>query len=240
MKRISLLTLLFAILSAVFYLLLIFFRTPFWLYPLMSNQDVLDLLTPLVLIPLYWLLFRQASGQQSKLGQEIAFMVLTAFWVEGQGMHLSANSINNLAEGLAHNQVIDITGTSIYQLTYFYDEYLSHFLWHTGILGFAALLIFREWRHPLGITTSWWVAAVSGLIYGFTYFCIFLEGQTVAIGLPFALIVCLFTLIRARGKLGVRPILSFFFIACLVALILFSGWGLVYRGFPEFSDVGLL
>ena len=54
MKRLSLLTLRFAVLSVVFFLLLIFFRIPFTLYPLMSYQDALDVLTPLVLIPLYW------------------------------------------------------------------------------------------------------------------------------------------------------------------------------------------
>ena len=92
MKRLSLLTLVFAVLSFVFFLLLIFFRTPLTLYPLMSYQDALDILTPLVLIPLYWILFKYAAGEGSSLVEEIAFMVLAAFWVAGQGMHLSANT----------------------------------------------------------------------------------------------------------------------------------------------------
>ena len=240
MKRLSLLTLVFAVLSVVFFLLLIFFRTPFMLYPLMSNQDALDILTPLVLIPLYWILFKYATGEGSSLVEEIAFMVLAAFWVAGQGMHLSANSINNLVAALAKKQVIDITGTSIYQLTYFYDEHLSHYMWHIGVLGFAALLIYREWRRPAGIVTTWWAATLGGLIYGFTYFCIFLEGQTVVMGLPFALIITLLTLIWGRKKLAQQPILAFFFIACLVAVVLFGGWRLYYGGFPQFSDVGLI
>jgi hypothetical protein len=49
----SLLTLIFAFLSVVFFLLLIFFRTPFTLQSLVRDQDALDLLTPLVLIPIY-------------------------------------------------------------------------------------------------------------------------------------------------------------------------------------------
>ena len=48
MKQLSLLTLVFAILSTVFFLPLIFFRLPFVLYPLMSYQDALDLLTLVV------------------------------------------------------------------------------------------------------------------------------------------------------------------------------------------------
>ena len=240
MKRLSILTLVFAILSIVFFLLLIFFRSPFAPYPLMSYQDALDILTPLVLIPIYWMLFKYAAGAGSSLAEEIAFMVLAALWVAGQGMHLSANSINNLAEALAKKQVIDITGTTIYQLTYFYDEHLSHTMWHIGVLGFAALLIYREWHRPAGIATTWWAAILGGLIYGFTYFCIFLEGQTVVVGLPFALVITLLTLIWGRKKLGQQPILAFFFIACLVALVFLGGWGLYYGGFPQFSEVGLI
>jgi hypothetical protein len=240
MKRLSLLTLVFAVLSLVFFLLLIFFRIPFILNPLMSYQDALDILTPLVLIPVYWLLFKYAVSKESYPLEEIAFMVLAAIWVQGQGLHLSANSINNLAEGLAKKQVIDITATSIYQLTYFYDEHLSHVIWHIGILGLAALLIYREWRQPAGIPTIWWATALAGLIYGFTYFCIFIEGQTVVLGLPFSIIITLLTLVWGRKRLAQQPILAFLFITCLVALVLFAGWGLYWRGFPQFTDVGLI
>lgn len=240
MKRLSLLTLVFAVLSTIFFLLLIFFRVPFPLYPLMSYQDALDLLTPLVLIPIYWLLFKYATSDESNRAEEIAFMVLAAVWMLGHGMHLSANSVNNLAEDLAKKQVLDITGTNIYKLTYFFDEHLSHYLWHIGVLGLAALLIYREWRRPARLTITWWATLLAGLIYGFTYFCIFLEGQTVPLGLPFAIILALLTLLWGRNKLAQQPLLAFFFAACLVAVVLFTGWGLYWGGFPQFTDVGLI
>ena len=142
MKRISLLTLIFAIFSLVFFLLLIFLRIPFPLYPLMSFQDAIDLLTPLVLIPIYWLMYKSVRQNGIGLDGEIFFMVVAALWVAGQGMHLSANSINNLIGNLAKNQIVDVTITDIYHLTYFYDEYLSHYLWHIGVVGLAVLLIF--------------------------------------------------------------------------------------------------
>jgi hypothetical protein len=239
MKRLSPLTLVFAVLSAVFFLLLIFFRSPFALYPLMSWQDALDLLTPLVLIPLYWLLFKAAGGEATR-AEELAFMVLAAVWALGHGMHLSANSVNNLAEALAKRQVLDITQSDIYTLTYFYDEHLSHYLWHAGIMGLASLLVYREWRGPAGGPTVWWVAALGGLVYGLTYFCIILEGQTVALGLPFAAVVVLVTLGWGRQRMARQPLLAFFFVACLVAVVLFTGWGLYWGGFPQFTDVGLI
>lgn len=240
MKGLSLLTLVFSILFAVFFLLLVFFRAPFPPYPLMSYQDVLDLLTPLVLIPIYWLLFRYAASGESHRSQETAFMFLAALWVLGQGMHLAANSINNLAEELARDGLLDITGTEIYTLTYFLDEHLSHTLWHIGILGLAALLIYREWRRPAGVRPIWWATILAGLIYGFTYFCIFLEGQTVLLGFPFTIAVILLTLFWGRTKLAQQPVISFFFVASLVAAVLFTGWGIYWGGFPQFSEVGLI
>jgi len=63
MKRQSYLVLLFAFLSVIFFLLLIFLRIPFPLYPLMSWQDVLDILTPLVLLPVYRVLFKRTSNE---------------------------------------------------------------------------------------------------------------------------------------------------------------------------------
>lgn len=240
MKKLSLLTLIFALCSVVFFLLLIFFRTPFPLYPLMSVQDAFDLLTPLVLIPLYWLMFREGGSERSSKTGEVIFMILAGLWVLGHGMHLAANSINNLAEGLARKQVVDITATTIYELTYFLDEYLSHYIWHFSIWGFAALLVNREWKHPAGAITNWWLAIPAGMIYGFTKFCVFLEGNTVMMSLPFAVIFTLGTLIWGRKKLVSQPILAFFFIAFLVTTLFFIGWGLYFGGFPPFSEVGLI
>src|SRR5574341_331808 len=115
MKQLSFLMLIFAVLSLVFFLLLIFLRVPFPLYPLMSYQDAIDILTPLVLIPIYWLMYRSVAPGGAGLTDEIAFMVMSAFWAAGQGLHLSANSINNLIGSLSENQVINVTGTDIFR-----------------------------------------------------------------------------------------------------------------------------
>ena len=122
MKRLSLLTFVFTVLSVVFFLLLIFLRIPFPPYPLMSFQDFFDLFTPLFLIPIYWVMFKYASAEDSNIKEEVVFIVLAALWVAGQGMHLSANSINNLAESLAKKEMVDITATSIYKLAYFFHH----------------------------------------------------------------------------------------------------------------------
>jgi hypothetical protein len=239
MKRLSLLTLMLSGFSVVFGVVLVFLKMKFPLYPLVSYQDVFSVLPPLIFIPIYWLLFKHASPKTS-LRQEIAFMILAAIWVEGQGMHQAANAIGNLIESLARNQVINITATDIYHLTYFLDEHVSHYMMHTGMLGLAALLIYREWHAPAEAATIWWAAISAGLVFGFFHFSTFIEGQTVALGLPFCLTVVLLTAGWGRNKLAQRPLLAFFFITCLTALLLLTVWGLWQGGFPQFSDVGLI
>lgn len=236
MKRLSLLTLIFAILSLTFFLLLIFLRIPFPLYPLMSVQDAIDILTPLVLIPIYWLMFKNVSRGGASLRGNIFFMVMSAFWAAGQGMHLSANSINNLIGNLAKTDVIDVTGTDIYHLTYFYDEYLGHFLWHIGVVGLAALLIYESCQKPADEKTDWRMVIPAGVLYGFTCFCFFLEGNTLSLGLPFTFLVPLLVLIWGRKKLTQQPVLAFFFTACLLAFLLFVGWWLYWGCFTPILE----
>jgi hypothetical protein len=59
-------------------------------------------------------------------------------------------------------------------------------------------------------------------------------------GLPFALVVVLFVLLWGRMKMRQQPMLAFFFISFLVALLFFAGWGLYWGGFPQFSQVGII
>jgi len=236
MKKLSSLTLIFAIVSLTFLLLLVFLRIPFPAYPLMSWQDAFDILTSLIIIPIYWLMFKRVSRDTATLTEEIIFMLMAAFWAAGQGLHLSANSINNLIGSLARDQVVDITTTDIYHLTYFYDEILGHYLWHIGVLGLAALLIFRGWRQATDEKTDWRLVGPAGLLYGFTYFCIFMEGNTLPMGFPFAAVVSLLILVWGRKKLIQQPILGFFFVSHLLALLMFIGWGLYWGGFPPIME----
>ena len=230
--RLSLWVLIFAILTPIFVIGPALMGQIFPPYPLMHVADVFDLFTPLVLIPLYWLLFLWAGKGSPSLMESLVFMLLAALWVEGQGMHLAANSIGHL---LGSPGASDATN-----LTYFYDEQLGHYLWHIGLLGLAALLLYREWRHPAGLFTRWWSTLLSGVIYGFTLFAALLEGQTAPMGLPFIFIIVLVVLVWGRKKLVERPIRAFFFASCLVALLFFAGWGLYWGGLPEFSQVGII
>ena len=231
----SRLILIFAIAFATLLMTPAFLNQQFSAYPLMKTGDVTDIITPIILIPLYWLLFRLNDAQTGKTpttGEIVAFLVFTALWVEGQGMHLSANSIGHLFD--------ELRDTDAYTLTHFYDEVLSHYLWHIGLVALTALLVWRQLKNPLANALSSlraeWIAAA---IYGIVYFIIVIEAGTVPLGLPFAVILSVVGLLR-RGDLRRQPLTAFFFGAHLLATILFAIWFVRFGGFPQFSELGLI
>ena len=233
MKRLSVIILIFAIAFTVFFMAPPYLTKQFGVYPLMKVGDVFDIFTPLVLIPLYWLLFRPNADKAPDLTGILIFLLFAALWVEGQGMHLSANSIHHLLKGME--------SSDMYSLTYFYDEVLSHYMWHFGIFGLSALVIFRQLRNPFaekqGIS---WAVILAGIIHGFTLFVIIVEGETALLGVPFVILVTLFGLIWGWNRFSHQPLFLFFFITCLVATLFFIGWGIYWGGLPEFSEVGII
>jgi hypothetical protein len=225
--------LIFSIALVIFVLGPPFLGYQFGPYPLMNVADVLDVFTPLVLLPLYWLLFNFNGVKPSSIKSNLIFMVFAAFWVLGQGMHLSANSIGHLTEGMK--------GTSIYNLTEFYDETLGHYLWHFGMIGLSGLLIYRQRNNPISeIKEMPWINIIGGAIYGFVFFAMIVEGSTVPMGLPFAVLAVFFILfLSGRGKIK-QPLNLFFLTGYSVALLLLAIWGIWHHGFPGFFETGLV
>lgn len=235
MARVTRLTLIFAVAYVVLILVPAFLSRPFIFYPLQSTDDVLDVLTPLVLIPLYWVLFRLDGRKPFTTREMILFLVFAAMWAEGHGMHLSANSIGHLVEAGG----VESQGAA---LTHFYDEILSHTLWHIGIIGLTVLLLIRQWQNPfVGSLSPLREEAIAALLYGVTFFITFTEAGTAPLGLPFALAVTVFGFTIGRRQLRQQPVLAFFTLAQMIALALFVIW-FVVNGFrlPQFSELGLI
>lgn len=226
----SSLILAFALAFAFFIIAPPFLGVPFGAYPAMHWADVLDVLTPLVLIPLYWLLFTDSGRIRRGLRLVVPFLVLAALWTEGQGMHLSANSISNLFG----------TGTTeVHGLIHFYDEVLSHYLWHAGIIGLSIVLAFA----PVDIGSrlipmKWAMVIPSAFLYGFTYFAAVDEGGTVPMGLSAAILIVI-ALLLSRGRLlRSHNLIGFFLLGYIIAILLFAIWFVYTGGFPEPSAMG--
>jgi hypothetical protein len=233
MKRLPVLTIIFSFAFLVFFIGPPFLNQAFGPYPLMKVADFFDLFTPLVLIPLYWLLFRLDGKSAPSPGENLCFVIFAVLWVLGQGMHLAANSIGHYLGGMA--------GTDVYTLGNFYDEVLSHYIWHFGVVSLSALLIYRQWRNPLAEGPALtWLPVPAGIVYGFTFFALTIEGGTTPLGITFAVLAVIFMLVFGRERLTQRPVLFLFLAGYSLALILFLGWGIYWQGFPEFSQVGII
>jgi len=232
-KRLSNLILIFALAFTIFLVVPGVINKPFTPYPHMKVSDVLDLFTPLVLMPLYYHLLYYGSSKEPGLRSMIVFLVFVAVWVLGQGMHLGANSIGHW--------LTDNMGDEINQVTHYYDEVLSHYLWHLGVAALSAQLIYREWRHPLTDRSSRLVLeSIAGLLYGLTIAIMGLEGGTVPLLFPFSVLAALLCLIWGRGKFREQNLLTFFLIGYGFATLIFIAWGLYWGGFFQPSELGLI
>ena len=226
------LILLFAISFAFFVLAPAFLGLPFPGYDLMHWADVLDILTPLVLIPIYWLLLTDSGRIPRSLPVVLTFLALGALWTEGQGMHLSANSISNLLGG---------GSTDVHVLVHFYDEVLSHYVWHIAIVGLSILLVaVRANGQSTAAPIHWSLVIPSAVLYGFTYFAAINEGGTVPLGFPAAIVIPLALLLTRRADLRSKNLVAFFFLGYILAVLLFTGWFAYWGGFPEFSETGII
>lgn len=230
MQRLNRLILVFAVLFALFLLAPAVLSQQFGPYTLMKNGDVFDLLTPLVLIPLYWLLFQIRRDLVPSQSETIVFLVLAAAWAMGQGMHLAGNSIGHLLKEMPESDA--------FRLTDFYDETLSHIIWHLAIAGLTLLILYRQWHNPFWERGRVAVAViVAGVLYGLTFTLITLEATTTWLGIPLALLVSLFGLIWGRNQFGRQPLLAFYFIGFVLATLCFAGWWIYWGGLPEPSAI---
>ncbi len=196
-------------------------------------QELVDLLTPVVLIPLSWLLCALDDDEIPATPRDrILFLVLAALWVEGQGMHLAANSLNRNLD----------PNTAFGALAHFYDEVLSHYTWHLGIVGIWGLAIVRSLRSvaagPARPSRAGFAAA--GLL-GLAWWMVLIESGTAILDVPLtAAGLLLVVLARRRGR-AVPPIAAILGAAAGVTIVLVAAWAIIWGGrLPQFTEVGLL
>jgi hypothetical protein len=230
-KRLSILILVFAIAFAFFIIAPGLLNKPFTPLAQLKIADVLDLFTPLVMIPLYYLLLYFGANQLPSLKSTIVFLVFAALWVEGQAMHLAANSISHWLS--------DFIGDQIYEVTYFYDEVLSHYIWHFGVIALSAQLIYRSWKYPFTDGSSQLgLESIAGAIFGLTVFIMGIEGGTVPLLFTFSVLAAIISLILGWGRFKHVPLLTYFLIGYALAALIFTGWGIYWSSFPQFSHLG--
>ncbi len=174
-------------------------------------------------VPLAWVLLATAA-------------ITYAF---GHGIHLAANSIQD---------ALDRTGgRDAWGVAYLWDERVGHHLVDAARILFVLVLTWLEGSSPAPADRhrpTGWMRAIfpaGALAYGFIYFATAVEGQTVALALPFTLGYAVWGMSRRSwGGAAWAPARLFFTAASIVSLILFVIWGIWHRGFPEFTRTGVL
>jgi len=202
--------------------------------------ELFDLITPFVMtflfIKLYTLLDKKSNKRipvKVSLISLVLLIVGIVLFIEGHGIHLAANAISRHLDGL-HS-------TSIFRLTYFFDEILGHLLWDSGYIVISIAFIFRTIYGEDEVPKKSLPLIISGsLLYGFTFFCNAVEGQTVILTMPFSIIilVCIVLLIRCRMITLRQHLIAFYGTAYITALIFFIYWWIANNGFPQFSELG--
>lgn len=175
--------------------------------------DFIDLITPFAVVGAgMWAIW---DSRSPKIW--IAYFVVALLYVDGHGMHLAANSVNN-AEPLGAAETV----------THFWDEVFSHVYWYLGWSLMAAILLWHG-RNAAPVTP---VRAAVAVLYAFALFTTTIEGGVVALMLP---IFLAFFGVAAKLRRGLMQdaLLSYGF-----AVVLLVAFGLWQGGFPEFSELG--
>lgn len=187
-------------------------------------QEAVDLLTPLAVLPIAWLVLEIAGG----LGgwRTVAFVAIAAVWAQAQGLHLGSNAIGDAFVAGPPRDAFYATEAG--DLDHFLDEGLSHWLWH---LAWAALSIVMLWAGagkrawPTG--AGGWISGAAGLIHGLTFFFVTAEGETSALGIPLSLV-----LLAWGGREALRgstnPLVRFFLVSSIATLLADLAWAALH------------
>ena len=198
-------------------------------------QEAADLFTPLIVIPLAWLVYDLAGGS-GRTGL-VAFLAIAAVWIEGQGIHLAANAIG---DAFPHDAVKTFYQTVPGDLDQWLDETLSHWMWHAAWVALSILILAAATRSPIAAASRPSVAGLAGFVHGVTFFLVTVEGVTTLLGIPASILILAWTALTARQGLAARPVVAFFLVASVVTLLGYLGWGALHNWtLPEFSKVGL-
>jgi hypothetical protein len=116
---------------------------------------------------------------------------------------------------------------------------LSHYIWHLGVVALSAQLIYRSWKFSFSDRASHLiVVTIAGILYGITILIMGIDGGTVVLPFPISVLGAITSVILGWGKFKRVPLLTFFLIGYALAALIFTGWGIYWGSFPQFSHLG--
>jgi hypothetical protein len=183
--------------------------------------DWVDLVTPLAVVGTAVLVLAELDPPPAVFA---VALVAAAAYVDGHGIHLAANSVDNLHP----------TG-AVGHKAHFWDERFGHFEWHAGwfaLLG-AICLAERSRSRPAAIPRGETIAVV--VLLGFSLFTNTVEGGTWPLELAATAVFVAWALSERR-----RPLLRVVATSFAIGAALIGVWAVWHGGVPQFSQLGWL
>ena len=184
--------------------------------------DWVDLLTPFAVLGCAAMVLVAAAASR---GQWVLLGVGGVTFTLGHGLHLSANSVSNVAD----------PAVATASIVHLWDEVVSHWIWYTGLFLVMAALAWAVRGRELAVGV---VDQVVALLVAITLVNTYIEGGTPWLGLVF-LAAALAAGLRWRPD-GVARLLVVIGGAGLVLLVAWGAYWYLADGslFPEFSELG--
>jgi hypothetical protein len=178
-------------------------------------EDFVDLLTPFVVLgPALAVLAHQRVGRRAWA----AALLGSAMFVQGHGLHLSANSISY--------------ASGIDPPAYLWDEVVGHHLWFGGLTVVVVVVAESVRSSPLPVRPpSCLLACLVGITWGVNV----VEGGTVPFGTALAAGLAVYGWRSRTGGTGNLLALAFG-----LSLVLVGAYGVWQGGYPQPSELGWL
>lgn len=181
--------------------------------------DWVDVATPFaVLLPLLWFLWLQQPGPRAWLTAAIGSIL----YVEGHGIHLSSNSIGNVAtpDGASQNSL---------DIIHLWDEVVGHYVWYLGLAVVVAACALSVRGRSVGVPQV--ALVVGGALVGITWATNALEGGTALASLAVSILALVPAL---RRKQGLASALA----ACgSSSVLILTSYAAMHGGFPQPSSL---
>lgn len=194
-------------------------------------QEAFDLLTPIAVIPPLWLAFERAAVMKQRV--RLVVLAIAAIWIAAQGLHLGTNAIGDLFDPGAPRQAFYATPPGALDL--WFDEVLSHWLWHIAWTGLLLALVVLVKRSPIRPVVrdpgADVLAAAGGVIHGVTWVAVTIEGSTTFLGIPAAAVLGLLGWRVLRQSAEARAVGAFLVASAVIALVLYAIYVAMY-GWP--------
>ena len=184
--------------------------------------DWVDLLTPYAVLGTAAAILLRAGATRA---QWVWFGVGGVTFALGKGLHISANSVSNVADAVvAHASVVHL-----------WDEVVSHVIWYSGL--FIVVVVIGWTLRAVSFRVGVADLAVAGLV-AITLVNNYIEGGQPVLGSVFLAVL---TVLAVRWRPA--PVSRLLLVVGALGLVLLLGWGmywLVVDGsvFPQFSELG--